>query len=284
MPSYNITIDDTSPMIRYEGAWKDAGTNGTDPMQPRYANQTFHATQSVSSRAILKFNGTAVYIYGARRFNHGQFTVDVDGETESLDGKADPDEFQQVLYSKTGLSPNQEHEVTLTNGINPDYVDIDFIVATLGDGQEGRMAQVEQFDDTTPKIGYSGNWEVNGPSQFIIQAFNASYRATKDPSGFLTLPFSGNSIRVYGGTGRNHGPYSVTLDGGQAQVYNGSTPSDVVYRGQQLLYLASNLPAGNHSLTLSNLGPQGSYVDIDYYVQETWPSSQTSSGPQCLEP
>jgi len=80
----------------------------------------------------LTFNGTAVYVYGAKRTNHGFFSgeskpCDIADVLAQLDGGsvalissfANPNEFQQVIFSAGGLSANQEHTVvslrSLTN-------------------------------------------------------------------------------------------------------------------------------------------------------------------------
>ena len=78
------------------------------------------------------FNGTAVYIYGAKRFNHGIYSgkhvpsskLDLFSLSVSLDGGdallqsgrgAASGDFQALLYQKEDLDPAVEHNVVVTN-------------------------------------------------------------------------------------------------------------------------------------------------------------------------
>jgi hypothetical protein len=83
--------------------------------------------------AALTFNGTSCYLYGAMRPNHGMYAVNVDGQTTSNNGSRDPNAFQTLLYGNSDL-PYGEHQVTLTNTGAPGWVDLDYVVLTVGDG------------------------------------------------------------------------------------------------------------------------------------------------------
>jgi hypothetical protein len=87
---------------------------------------------------------------------------------------------------------------------------------------------------------------------------------------------SGNAVAVYGATSGNHGPYSVSLDGLPAQNYNGS---QIAFRPQMLLYYASGLPIGQHTLVVSNTGATGTtFTDLDYAIVSRWDADVTLSG------
>jgi hypothetical protein len=84
--------------------------------------------------ATFSFYGTACYFVGAKRANHGRFTVTLDGDTKTASGFSSQDIFQQLLFSKTDL-PLANHTLTITNGdTNDQDVDIDYLVFTTGDG------------------------------------------------------------------------------------------------------------------------------------------------------
>ena len=90
----------------------------------------------------LTFNGTAIYLFGAKRGNHGQYggesfwkTMDECGSeadltSVSLDsgalvtqsGYSADNLLQQVMYSETGLDPNKEHNVHITAFANESSV------------------------------------------------------------------------------------------------------------------------------------------------------------------
>ena len=83
-------------------------------------------TQSNGQFASFSFNGTGVQIYGAKRFNHGPFHVNLDNSSNiGLNGTTSPDIFQTLLYSATGLQQGPHH-VTITND-GTAYLDIDFV-------------------------------------------------------------------------------------------------------------------------------------------------------------
>lgn len=71
------------------------------------------------------FYGSFVGVYGAKRINHGNYQVAIDGNTSPpLNGEADPPEFNQTLYSQ-GLALGL-HNMTVTNEANS-FLDIDYV-------------------------------------------------------------------------------------------------------------------------------------------------------------
>lgn len=80
------------------------------------------------------FNGTAIYIYGSKRENHGAYsgkshpyvslwdieakgTVSIDGAEPivQLGHASAPGAYQQLLFSAGNLDTGTEHEVRVTN-------------------------------------------------------------------------------------------------------------------------------------------------------------------------
>ncbi|KII92350.1 hypothetical protein PLICRDRAFT_468309 [Plicaturopsis crispa FD-325 SS-3] len=77
MPRTNTTIDNVSPLISYQptAAWRP-GTKATDPLFLQYSNGgTFYLTQIYGASASFSFNGTGVWIFGAKRPNHGPYNI-----------------------------------------------------------------------------------------------------------------------------------------------------------------------------------------------------------------
>lgn len=61
MSTHDITIDDGSPLITYNGVWSDStNLNIVD----QYWLNTYHSTSQVGASATFKFTGTAAYLYG----------------------------------------------------------------------------------------------------------------------------------------------------------------------------------------------------------------------------
>jgi beta-galactosidase GanA len=98
------TYDDAASALAYTGNWTHAGpTSG-------YTGGDYDSTESWSANAgdsmTMTFNGTAIQWIGPKNNNGGIAAVSIDGtqvatvDTYAAAGK----EFQQVLFSKTGLA------------------------------------------------------------------------------------------------------------------------------------------------------------------------------------
>ena len=102
---------------------------------PRYDNNgTFTLTTTFGASASLTFNGTAVWIYGAKRDNHAPFNTTLDGKTYYDTGYSAKNLFQQVLFPGLELSNAILHNVSIvdsvTNAEDP-YLDIDSVCLGL---------------------------------------------------------------------------------------------------------------------------------------------------------
>jgi len=88
---------------------------------------TFTTNNVTDGSATFNFNGTAVWVYGANRPNHGSYTVQVDSATYSGFNGAGNNLFQQSLFNMSSLSQGA-HSVKLTNTASGSlYVDIDMV-------------------------------------------------------------------------------------------------------------------------------------------------------------
>lgn len=90
----------------------------------------------------MTFNGTGVYLFGAKRDNHDVYGVILDGQGTMNNGFAplpnDVPDFQQLLFGRGGLDPG-EHTVELadlSDITNAPWLDLDFGIITLGDGND----------------------------------------------------------------------------------------------------------------------------------------------------
>jgi len=97
----------------------------------RYDNNgTFTLTTGYGASATLTFNGTTVWIYGAKRGNHGPYNVTLDGKVFTDDGFYDGQMFQQVLFSAVALDSTKPHTVSITNSFTDTqkpFLDIDSV-------------------------------------------------------------------------------------------------------------------------------------------------------------
>ncbi|QRV82730.1 transmembrane protein [Ceratobasidium sp. AG-Ba] len=263
---YNVTIDDLSPLITYKGQWTDAYKTPNDPYVDRYWGESFHSSLTDGSQMSITFNGTAIYIFGAKRGNHGHYIVTVDNEqAQRFDGFAPQQSdgtdgvYQVAIFAQTGLS-NGLHTVVLTNdgGADADrpYVDVDFITWTSNDPTPRSNNTVDDgaFTYTSP----GADWFTS--SQYVGDYYGKTEHATNVGGATASLTFEGAGFYLYGGTLNDHGTYNVQVDDHAPVGLNGTTKD---YHPRQLLYYADGLGYGKHKVTVTNT-QSGAYLDIDY--------------------
>jgi len=78
MAAFNLTVEDSSPLISYSpaGSWID--TPAGDALAASYSGSSFHTTSTLGATATINFNGTGISIFGGHRPNYGTFSLVVD--------------------------------------------------------------------------------------------------------------------------------------------------------------------------------------------------------------
>ncbi|KAF8324773.1 uncharacterized protein EI90DRAFT_2228955 [Cantharellus anzutake] len=72
---HNLVVDAPNSLIHYSsGGWQMISLAG-DPFANSYQNGTAIKSKTVGPTATLAFNGSAIWVYGARRSNHGNSSV-----------------------------------------------------------------------------------------------------------------------------------------------------------------------------------------------------------------
>lgn len=92
-------------------------------------NGTFTLTTVFGASASLSFNGTAVWIYGAKRNNYAPFNTTFDGTIYYDNAYSSINLFQQVLFARTNRT-NTLHTVSIADSVedpNDPYLDIDSV-------------------------------------------------------------------------------------------------------------------------------------------------------------
>ncbi|KAG8699192.1 hypothetical protein FRC09_006768, partial [Ceratobasidium sp. 395] len=235
---YNITIDDLSPLITYTGQWTDAYKSTADPYTDRYWGESFHSSYTDGSQMSLTFNGTAIYIFGAKRGNHGHYIVTIDnGQAQRFDGfgEKQPDGtdgvYQVPIFAQSGLT-NGQHTVVLANDGGTDtgrpYVDIDFITWTSNDvaGHSNNTFDDVAFTYNSPGLAWATT------SQNVGDYFNKTQHLTNVGGATASLSFQGSGFYLYGGTDSGHGMFNVQVNNQAPVRLNGSTED---YHPRQLL-------------------------------------------------
>lgn len=96
----------------------------------RYDNGTWRFTTWLGAYASLSFNGTSVWVYGAKRNDSGEYRVELDGQNSTFDGFDDGGLFRQVLFSAVDLDDTKLHTLSITNQFTDDarpYLDVDWV-------------------------------------------------------------------------------------------------------------------------------------------------------------
>ncbi|KAI4527471.1 hypothetical protein K525DRAFT_264179 [Schizophyllum commune Loenen D] len=285
MAPQNFTVNDNSPTIYYtpSGGWS-TGSKTLDSEALSYSDGgTFTVTQTAGTRASFTFNGTNVYVYGAKRFNHGAYSVELDGIKNNYNGSSDEELFQQLLFSSGPLEGNGPHTLYLQCDGSGDYgwLDLDYITWTVDLGDD--ITSQVTIPDSHSNFSYTGPWSTTDAGG---RYEGGTAHLAVDGNSYVTFEFSGESVGMYGAVGLAYGRYTVQLDGGNIEGYDASKKYTET---QALLYHANNIGGGTHKLVLANAPAQNSpqtSILIDYAVvsrsehpdialKETQPSKET---------
>ncbi|KAG8902718.1 hypothetical protein FRC01_009491, partial [Tulasnella sp. 417] len=268
MVQRNQTAEDASPLIKWVPADQWIDGSPADSELPKYSAGSFRLTTTNGAYASFSFNGTGVWIYGAKRFNHGPYRCNVDGNDRPIqDGYSDPanNQISVPLCSAPNLKMGS-HTIKITNlwtDANLPYLDVDYIIWETKISEQATLAS-NVFDDAdTSNIKYTppGEWSPNA-CQNMASYSSGSCHVTGSNTAKASLTFEGDAIAVYGGVGPQYGPYSVKLDDQDPALFTANSTNS---HSQQILYFASGLGAGNHTVVINNNPASiGNQLDIDY--------------------
>ncbi|KAJ7041158.1 hypothetical protein C8F04DRAFT_1391271 [Mycena alexandri] len=280
MTSTNFTIDNINPLIQYTpaAAWTE-GSAAADPLASSYSNGTFTLCTTQGSSATFAFTGTQVFVFGAKRSNHGPYSVTLDGTSTLFDGfSANPAGVFSTLFASDVL-PQGQHTVTVTNQLNNTalpFLDIDFITWTTTGADNGQSKPVE---DTDPSFSYqpASSWTTDLGTSLLTGFSGNNGHVTLTAGASSTIAFSGDFITVMGPVGPTISRYTVQMDGKTVGTFNGTKAA---YHPQVALYHADGLGAGPHSVTLmSQPAVAGQVFAIDFVqVSPTSTASVSGSG------
>ncbi|KAI5988703.1 hypothetical protein EDD15DRAFT_2520205 [Pisolithus albus] len=299
MPLVTNLIDDKSPLIQYDSTWLP-GNTVDDISADQYAVftsyylGTFSTNNVTNGQASFSFNGTGVWVYGARRLNHAPYYyVQLDDVTWGpYNGVSTTQAFMQPIFNDSGLTQKM-HTLTLMNhgsGGN-NYVDIDLIVWQSEVGKSDQQVIRETIQDTDSRFQYHNSAWSSSPSDAKFYN-NGTGHYTEVDGATVTLTFTVGSttsylfghgitrsiprmVTLFGAIGTSNGLYSVQLDGGNATQYNGT--AFLPFYGVTLFH-ADNLGSGQHQVTLTNTASvTGQRLSIDYAIVSTLFSDTSSN-------
>ncbi|KAJ7717581.1 hypothetical protein B0H16DRAFT_437555 [Mycena metata] len=279
MTSTNFTIDNINPLIQYTpaAAWTE-GNDATDPLASSYSNNgTFTLCTTQGSSATFAFTGTQVFVFGAKRENHGPYSVTLDGTSTLFDGFSANALFSTLFVSD--ILPQGQHTVTVTNQLNDTtkpFLDIDFITWTTTGVDNG---QSKPLEDTDSSFSYqpATSWTTDLGSLGMTGFSGNNGHATLTAGAASTISFSGDFITIFGPVGPAISRYTVQVDGKVAGTFNGTKAA---YTPRVALFHADGLGAGSHSVQLiSQPAVAGQVLAVDFVnVSPTSTANVSSSG------
>ncbi|OSX66153.1 hypothetical protein POSPLADRAFT_1068917 [Postia placenta MAD-698-R-SB12] len=279
MAAFNVSLDDSSPLISYSppNVWLDTPAN--DTLTKFYSAGSLHTTAVDGAAAHFSFNGTGVWLYGGLRPDYGFYTFLVDGvQVLQGDARAADPELGHILAGISGL-PMGEHTVQLKNAGNGP-IDLDTMVFETTVGASGDSMISSTIDDMNSTFTYGPNisdWALDSYSSF----FNNSLHYSRTQGAQASLSFSGDAIAVFGTVSPQHANYTITVDGHTSQEFDASS-SVQDFHSQTLLFFAQNLGTKEHSLVIT--GNPGKDTGNDSTVPGPTTSGQSSGTSSTSDP
>ncbi|KAJ3782527.1 hypothetical protein GGU11DRAFT_583613 [Lentinula aff. detonsa] len=285
--NFNVTVDDFDSVLAYadQSVWTTPDPSSSDylPESSPWLLGTFHKTSTVNASVSFNFTGPALFIYGFSGPEYGSYEVELDGSSttasaySSINGST-----PHLLYGTSNLTYGK-HELMLRNlgalSSNGDgdgsSLLFDFLRFTVQLAPSGASVSNTTIQEDDSSLTYTGTWGSNTSGNF--SGGGSSY--TNGDNATVSFPFNGSAVYVFGDKKNDHGLYSVVLDNGTEQIFDGISGCGGAFgqtcEQQQptLAYFASNLAEGEHSLKITNMaGVNQSYFDLDSIVL-TIPSS-----------
>ncbi|KAJ7663797.1 hypothetical protein DFH06DRAFT_1393465 [Mycena polygramma] len=271
MPILNITIDDASPLITYDGSWTQAVSNEA------YADG-YTQTTSQNASATLEFWGTWIMVNGSKNDFHGGYTVILDGFPHALNGSEPyPGSWKTPIFISDHLDPGL-HTLTISND-EWATLDIDSITWSCDIGPHNDTSSSMQTNtvDDVDKDAFTylphGSWDMNPPNLTMFS--EGTGHSTNQPNASVNFTFSrtsrsvanapvGDAVSIYGTAGPGHSRYSVWRPDQPGQEFSATRD---MFSSQVLLYTGIGFGQGNQTVTLLNEGP--GLFQIDYAVVHT---------------
>ena len=266
-------INDTDPSITYySGSTGYAGSASTDgdwyyesstsaPVS-NYFDSDAHYDGTTGDTISYTFTGTAVEWLSPTSNNYGYANVKLDGTTVATNVSgytSAASNGSKVMYSAVGLT-NGTHTLTIVvdgtkpSGSSGTYVAIDAIIA----------GTPTYYNNNNAALTYTGSWTYYTASTDYDD--DESYNGTTGNK--VTFTFTGNAIQWIGSYAPSHGNATVSLDGGAGTTVD---TYEAVANPEQVLYSATGLSQGTHTLTITvagtkDSGSSGYVVSIDALI------------------
>ncbi|EJT99850.1 hypothetical protein DACRYDRAFT_95721 [Dacryopinax primogenitus] len=245
--SYQMTINDTSPLVQYTGGWNQCFTVSGCTASAAGASGVGESYHAVNGSGVLQltFSGDSIQVFG--EFGDAAAgTISVDGSALATSYSASSAEGLDTLLASAQNLSSSQHTLQLQPS-GP----LNFTSAVVSVSSPSFQAvQPTSLPYWDPSITYSGTWTYP-----TVQGLPNGTARTNELGAQARLGFNGVGVVVYSSLNNGHGPFNVTLDG-QTTEYTAAGEQWLV--PETIVYYASHLQEGSHELVLSNNGAGGS--------------------------
>lgn len=251
-PDWGLTlIDDQDAALTYTGNWINDSNDSFYEGTARY-------TSDDDASVEFTFAGTRVRWYGQRDTNFGTAEVYIDGTLVETVNAYGTMASGVKLFEAVDLAPAYHTlKIVRKSGV----IDIDKL-AYLPAVPE---LVYERVDSASSLITYTGEWYDIYNSDF----YEGSARATSEIGATVEFTFTGTAICWYGQTSaETYGITRVYIDDEFVEsAYTYGEPGS-----GKLIFDATGLPAGTHTIRIENTTVQP--IDIDYFAFATEDGSE----------
>jgi beta-galactosidase GanA len=121
------------------------------------------------------------------------------------------------------------------------------------------------YDDTSTALTYTGDWTHAGPtSGYTTGDYDSTESWSQETGDSMTVTFTGTAVQWIGPKNTNGGIADVYIDGSQVATVDTYSPAGKLF--QQVLYSATGLAPGSHTLTITVSGQQNPASSADTVV------------------
>ncbi|EUC54250.1 transmembrane protein, putative, partial [Rhizoctonia solani AG-3 Rhs1AP] len=258
--------------IQYYPAWSH------DNGDSKWFNDTYSSLKKARSNLIYFFQGDTIHYYGETGgSDHAPVMVYLDGDPKGemvlTNTSTSTINYEQLLWSKTGLGSG-DHQIIVTHGgqtgqvVGLDYFviesDHEFVPSRAGPAASSIPPGAIIVDDNNLEFITYTNWltEVfeSGGVKFY---YNNTIHRTKVPGSYATFKFTGTAVWYLTDTYLTHADLNITLDGvfnDVVKTRSGTTLS------QRIVWNATDLEYGEHTVIVTHKDDASSYATLDYFM------------------
>nr|GAT43846.1 predicted protein [Mycena chlorophos] len=119
-------------------------------------------------------------------------------------------------------------------------------------------------EETSHDVRFVGNWTRERGTLF----HDGALMRTEDLEASVEVTFWGTGVKLLGSLGWNHSRLAISLDGGNATIFDAYCCPPTGSIAQVVQFDAHGLGRGAHVLNVTNLaaGPHGSVLEIDAFI------------------